>query len=61
MQTKTETKQCAPEPGKQCAYNDGNCCIWGDGRPKVIHNHKGKNIRDCNLIKNEALKSNKKG
>jgi len=60
MQTKTETNQCAPEPGKQCKYNDGNCCIWGIGRTKFILDPKGKNKRDCNLIRKEILKSDKK-
>jgi len=53
MQTKTETKQCAPEEGKYCKYNEGNCCIWGIGKPKFILNPKGKNMRDCKLIKKD--------
>jgi len=51
MQTKTETNQCEPEGGPACEFKSGNECHWGDGKPKFLHDPKGKNKRDCNLIK----------
>lgn len=56
MQTKTETKQCIPEEGRPCEYNDGNCCIWGTGKAKFIIPPKGKNMKDCKLIKKDKEK-----